>query len=1275
MGSEDAEDLGRRFLVATAITRYANAPQWNRPDLEAARNDIVELFTGSLGYQHISDLGLDPTKDQLTRMLRAFCRMRQPEDLVAVYITGHGEVLDGSQEHVILASDTDPDDIADALPTVELARKMLLDTPVRRVLLILDTCYSGHGANDLAATALTRMTRHWDGDQGTGLVIINSAQPAEQAQTGAFPALLRAAVDSLSTAGYSPSTLALDTVIKAMNDDPAKPGFQTISSTLAHLTGEIPPFLLNPRHARPLTDVDLAIQQATEWESQTKSRDVEFRRLLVKAMGGYESTDRGWWFAGREAALVDIVSWLNHPDAARPVLAVTAAPGSGKTAVLGMIAALTHRERRATVPIDTLGLPRAAIPAVDAFDVVIYAQNLTTDQVMEGIAAAAGIRTDRVGELLEQLTDRPTPLTVLVDALDEAADPNELVRRLLRPMVDYADGRLRLLVGTRPHLLAQLGVLQRDSVDLDASRYSDLAALTDYSSRGLLDSVPGSPYRAQQPETVRAVARAVAEAAAPSFLVARITSRTLAADSDIPDPGDPGWRETLPTLPGDAMGHDLTTRLGDAAAIRARDLLRPVAFAEGQGLPWEDIWADLASRIAGTTFTDDDVIWLQHYAGSYVIEVNDAKRSAYRLYHQAFAEYLRDGVDMFKVHSAFTSLLRSRVPVTTDGTRVWTRAHPYALRHLATHAARCGQLDGLLADVDYVVNAEPAELLMSLRSVSTRDAQLMSSIYRASAATHRHLPPARRRQLLATDAARFAASLLHRELSEQLAWPPRWATGQQSSAALNTALTGHTASVHAAACASLAGVPVVVTGSVDGMVKVWDLATGTLRTTLPRAQMPVRVVECAVLRGRPIALIATQNPTVDVWDLADATSRMTLSGHEDWVNAVACMTVNGKPVAVTASNDGTARVWDLTTGACTGVFRGHRESVRSVACATIDGVPVAVTASDDKTVRVWDLSTSAPRDVLTGHEDWVNAVTCAVVDGQPVAITASHDKTVRVWDLTTGTLRHILAGHDASVRAVASAVVSGLPVALSAGEDATVRVWDLTSATLRAVLTGHDDYVRAVACTTVDRQPIAVTASEDKTVRVWDLAVAIGDDQVSAGHTADIRSVSCGVVAGKPVVVTAGQDATARVWDLTTGEHRVTLSGHDGPVNAVTCAVVDGCPVAVTASQDGTARVWDLATGVCQATVRLSAPLFALACTVIGGQLMAVISRAHATIELWDLSASSTRALQAAHSKIMNAVACATIDSQPVAVTASDDATVRVWNLTSGTCRDSHGAR
>ncbi|MFD8331320.1 caspase family protein [Streptomyces solisilvae] len=1319
----EGSDTERRFLIATAVANHRHEPGWNRPGLAAAREEIIDLFTGPMGYEHISELGLDPTREQLTTRLREFCRSpeRRPTDLLTVYIACHGEVLEGSEEHVLLTADTDPEDIADALPTAELARKMLLGTRVRRVLLMLDTCYSGRGGNELTAAALTRMTHSWERTSGSGLAVVTSAQPAEQARTGAFPHLLRRAVDGLPTAGHAPSTLAVDAVVSAMNADSERPGFQTISASLSLLTGGVPPFLPNPRHRSRPTEVDLAIRQAGEWEAQDERRAVEYRtRLLTRAMGS-QGPARGWWFLGRHAALTDITRWLANPDPGRPLLAVTAAPGSGKTAVLGLIAALVDPDRRATVPLHALGLPPAAVPPAGAADVALYAQGLTTDQVLRGISAAARTDADTPGSLLEALSGRSVPLTVLIDALDEAGDPEHLVRRLLRPLVDHACGRLRLLVGTRPHLLKDLGLQRESSIDLDAPRYADLDALTGYAARGLLDSAADSPYRRQPAPALRAVARAVAEASEPSFLVARITSGTLAADPAVPDPRDPVWRRSLPRLPSDAMRQDLEARLGPDAA-RVRDLLLPLAFAEGQGLPWEDIWALLASRIAGVSYTDDDLLRLRRRAGSYVVEAPAAGRSAYRLYHQALAEHLRDGADEATVHRAFTRVLLARVPPGLDGARDWTRAHPYALRHLATHAGRCGLLDDLLMDDGYLVHAEPDELLLALRDVHTDEGRLTAAVYRASATVHRPLSPRRRRHVLATDAARFAAGRLCAALAEPLEWRPRWATGQQTSPALYASVPGDEGSMNTVARTTIDGRPMAVVGGHDDAVRVWDLATGALHTTLHGHGFGASAVACASVDGAPVAVVGCDKQAL-VWDLADGTLRATLTGDDWHLFAVACATVDGRAVAVTSSGRA-LRVWDLATGALRATLSGRDTWVQAVACTTVGGRPMAVTVSDEDVARVWDLTTHTlhidfPVASADDQDDGehMRSVACATVDGRPVAVIAK-DLAVRVWDLATGAPRATLTGHSGEVSSVACTEVDGRPVAVTAAHDG-VRVWDLTSGALYAAfvaaLDGEGDSVEALACATVDGRPVAVTTSGNAMLRVWDLAGAAGGNMPDDGHTDDIAEVACGIVDSGAVAVTAGRDAAVHVWDLATGTLRTTLAGHRGPLRAVACATVQGRPLAITAGWERTVRVWDLTTGALRATLtghtdtvdavvcttvddrpvavtagrdavrvwdltaftpRMTLPhegarSATLACTTVDGRPVAVVGD-HTRLRVWDLTTGDLRTTVSGLAQGLDAVACASVDGRPVAVTAGRDP-VRVWDLTTGDVRATLG--
>src|SRR5664279_1023347 len=513
---------GNRLLVATAVAHYPKATQWDRPGLVAARDEIVRLFTDIFGYTHLSALGLNPTAEQLTTQLRAMCRRAAPGDHLVVYIAGHGETLESTGDHVLLTADTDPEDIAGALPTAVLARKMLLGTPVQRLLLLLDTCYSGRGGDEVRAAALTGIKRAWDTSSSSGFVVVTSAQPAEQAETGAFPKLLGEAVDNLATAGRAPPALSIAAVVTAMNDSSARPGYQQIGWSSVAMTGELPDFLPNPRHRESLSDIDLYLQQVTEWETQAERREVEYRRrFLVRAMGA-QGDEPGWWFTGRHQALTEIADWLRVPDPARPGLVVTGGPGSGKTAVLGLVSTLADPERRRSVPLDTLNLPAAAIPPVDGLDVTIYAGALSTDQVLAGLAAAAHLHVESVADLAAGLAARSTPFTALIDALDEATDPRHLVTHLLTPLLKHGNGRIRLLLGSRPHLVPLLGPSVGNPIGLDDDRYADERALTAYTVRGLLEATTDSPYLHCPAPLTRRVATAVAAAAAPSFLVARI---------------------------------------------------------------------------------------------------------------------------------------------------------------------------------------------------------------------------------------------------------------------------------------------------------------------------------------------------------------------------------------------------------------------------------------------------------------------------------------------------------------------------------------------------------------------------------------------------------------------------------------------------------------------------------------------------------------------------------------------------------------------------------
>ena len=1331
---------GRRFLLTGVVSRYHHEPLWNREELAGDLRRMVQLFTGDLGYEHVPAMGLDPTWLQIQDVLRDFCTSpeRQPDDYIAVYLAGHGEILevgDTGFEHVLLPADALPGDLRRrAVKSADLAEWILADTPVRRLLLIVDACFSGLGGLDFARNALARIgTPARLGQQdGSGVVVVTATQPAQLAIAGAFTAAFERAIRHQATAGHAPGALSIDAVMRVMKADPELPASQQAQWSLLAGSGAVPDFLPNPRRDTALIDLDLA-EQDRRWHARLDhehQRAEEMRGQFVPRIAG---------FTGRHRALAEITRWLDTPADARPMI-VTGDPGSGKTAVLGVLAALADPQRRPTIPRD--GLPTDAIPRKDAIGVAIYAGNLTTGQVLAGLATAAGI--DDIDpdpaalgggptRLLSGLRQGGLPLMAMIDALDEAADPPHLAEQLLRPLIERGSGMIRLLLGTRRHVCDHLGRGWRNRcevIDLDSYDYADPVALAAVARRILTAGTPatgmpaGSTAFASCPQAaLDAVTAVIAEAAGHSFFVARILAATQASLAAVPDPADAAWRASVPRAAGPAMRQDLEIRLGGQAA-RAVDLLRPLAYAQGTGLPWEDVWVLLANALAlGRDYTNEDLLWLAGHAGSFIVESGTLSgRSVYRLYHRSLAEDLIADRDQAADEHAITTALVVHAPRRLSGRPDWSASHPYIRAHLATHAARSGDIEDLAQDPGFLLAADPPQLLAALDTATSKPARVAGGAYRSALPLMRRHPPTEHAAYLGLAARCGRAEFLADRIdADGLTgpWRARWASWRPQRP--HQQLTGHDHAVTAVAVAELDSRPVVISGSSDRKVQVWDLASGVpVGNPFTGHFGAVLAVAAAELGGRTVGISGSNDRRVHVWDLSSgAPVGVPFTGHADDVTAVAVAELDGRPVGISGSDDRTVRVWDLASGVPVGdPFTGHVGKVTTVAAAKLNGRPVGISGSDDGTVRVWDLASGVPvGDPFTGHGDAVRSVAAAELDGRPVVISGSDDRTVRVWDLTTrapvggpftGHIGAVLAvavaelagrllvfsgdsdrtvwvwdlatgvpvgdpftGHAGPVRSVAAAELDGRPVVISGSDDRTVRVWDLaTGGPVGDPFTGHAGWVLAVAVAELDRRPVVISASSDRTVRVWDLASGAPVGDPFTGHAGPVRSVAAAELDGRPVVISGSDDRTVRVWDLATGVPvGDPFTGHAGRVRSVAAAELDGRPVVISGSTDGTVRVWDLATGVPvgDSFTGHAGWVRSVAAAELDGRPVVISGGDDWTVRVWDLATGVPVGDPfTGHAGRVLAVAAAELDGRPVVISGGDDGTVRVWDLATG---------
>ena len=801
------EQEPRRFLIATGVT--VGLPKTGDRVAESVET-MSALFQDELRYERATTLRLNPSAKEMQDELRDFAKKCNSDDIVTLYYTGHGDVV--NQRHRLWMGDNTGDRLAGTLATSELAERMLTDTSLRNLLIILDVCFAGQGGADALLASM-----QIEGAPDKIVVVITAAHPREQVMAGDFAGLFVRSVETPATAGHEPRYLTLDAILRHINSDSKRKEWQTVSYNTLLLSHD-PGFLPNPRYDAVFHGYDLATQLQMEQDEQRRE-DLE-KFFNPRARGVDVPQEAGWNFVGRHTALRDITAWLKDQSDQRTVV-VTGDPGSGKSAVIGRLYVLSLPDWGKAVP--RQGLPGDTIPPARSIKVAIRASNRTSKEILSALGSAARVTASTPGEFLRAMAGNT--MVAAIDAIDEAVDPHELVTGILNPLVEAGPKvGFRMLLGTRSrsHSLRLLSS-KADQLDLDEERYADQESMRVY-AEGRLRSATGSPYATADAATVGAVAKAIAAAAGRSFLVTLITSRTQAAQRAIADPTDQAWRDSLPGTASQAMQQDLQARLGDDA-IRAQDLLRPLAYARGNGLPWEDLWAPLASLLAGREYRDEDLIWLREHAGSYVVEALESDRSVYRLYHAALAEYLRHGQDEKQVNGQFARFLLGHVRRGASGERAWPDAHPYILAHLATHAAAAGELAELVLDPGYLACAAAPALLAAFATAQDPDTRLVAAAYARAMHQLRSSDLAERLSYLEL-AARRARAMALAERIKLYPLPRRWSVSwtQWPPEYPHRVLTGHHGPVREVV--SIGGTErttrVASVGD-DGTLRLWDL--------------------------------------------------------------------------------------------------------------------------------------------------------------------------------------------------------------------------------------------------------------------------------------------------------------------------------------------------------------------------------------------------------------------------------------------------------------------
>jgi WD40 repeat protein len=325
-------------------------------------------------------------------------------------------------------------------------------------------------------------------------------------------------------------------------------------------------------------------------------------------------------------------------------------------------------------------------------------------------------------------------------------------------------------------------------------------------------------------------------------------------------------------------------------------------------------------------------------------------------------------------------------------------------------------------------------------------------------------------------------------------------------------ISGHTAAVTTLAVAG----PQLVSGSADGTVRLWVIATGAA------------------------------------------------AGQMNHAAAVLFVTVSGDRMAVASCGaDKLIKIWNTTGGPAVASLTGHTGPVVA-AMFNADGSRLASVGNDG--LWLWDIAGKRRLESIELPQTEPRGV--GFVAGR-LAVGAA-DGTLR---LVSPHLQQLIDAHQGGVTTIALSPDDSRIV--SSGNDKTLQLWNLADGKKMATFAGPTDLINAIAVSSDGKQMIA--GGLDSTLRVWPLPTAVTAQPLTA---AEQWEFSAGILAldladdGHRVAI-AGDDRLVRIWDLKLGRELERLAGHTAAISDVTFSP-DGRTV-VTSSADKSVRLTTLA--------------------------------------------------------------------------------------------------
>ncbi|KAG2574368.1 hypothetical protein PVAP13_7KG326900 [Panicum virgatum] len=268
-------------------------------------------------------------------------------------------------------------------------------------------------------------------------------------------------------------------------------------------------------------------------------------------------------------------------------------------------------------------------------------------------------------------------------------------------------------------------------------------------------------------------------------------------------------------------------------------------------------------------------------------------------------------------------------------------------------------------------------------------------------------------------------------------------------------------------------------------VRVYDVASMSCSYVLAgHTEIVVCIDTCVSSSGKTLIVTGSKDNTVKLWDAERRSCIGTGKGHLGAVGSVA-FSKKSKNFFVSGSSDRTIKIWtwddtlddDEVPLKAKAVVAAHDKDINSLAVSPNDGL--VCSGSEDRTACIWKLPNLVSSVVLKGHKRGIWSVEFSPVE--QCVMTSSGDRTIKIWSVADGSCLKTFEGHTSSILR-ASFLSRGTQV-ISCGSDGLVKLWTIKTNECIATYDKHDGKVWALA---VGRKTeMLATGGTDAILNLW----------------------------------------------------------------------------------------------------------------------------------------------------------------------------------------------